>query len=124
MAELSGMFARLLDRAARAAGYVIKNDEIPEDWQDAQVDTRDGLGMFPWNPLDSDEDAFRLMVDLDIAVRRFKEHSTVIAYGPKTDAHPEGFDALQHCEPGGHYMAARVAIVAVAAAMHQEGTND
>ena len=59
----------LLQAAAKAAGLVL----VPYTWNkgtgwDHEGFTLAGEGPYEWNPLESDEDAFRLAVTLDIDI--------------------------------------------------------
>ncbi|WP_027949837.1 hypothetical protein [Haliea salexigens] len=57
----------LLEAAARAGGYVL---EWREDYQCMEYPNKPD---FCWNPLESDADAFRLMVDCEIDVEYLNE---------------------------------------------------
>lgn len=68
----------LLTTAAKAAGYdvvFVHDDNLP-----MRRDTRPDGKMKHWNPLNSDEDAFKLMVDLQMEVCVWSDRININSY--------------------------------------------
>lgn len=116
----------LLERAAKAAGYVVESkrsnggawcypiDEQPDE-------DGDHPGLFSWNPLTDDGDALRLAVKLRIDAL-FDGHDSpnahieAVANMPGKDVQPWAAESMKE-DP---YAATRRAIVRAAAAMGGE----
>lgn len=62
--------------AARAAGYTVESYDA--DW--VKLTGKDGLTEY-WNPLEYDEDVFRLMVDCEVEARFCDDVVTCRVYG-------------------------------------------
>lgn len=108
---------QLLEDAARAAGIEVIRSRLDDPmWRDMlirQSARNPHHENGSWNPLTDDGDALRLAVKLRIPFHVFDRSG--IAYGKKTDAHPEGYDAQEFYESD-PYAATRRAIVRAAAA--------
>lgn len=97
----------MLEKAAKAAGYEVKWNKLMECFQI--------LGT-KWNPIDSDADAFRLMVDCGIDVEYI--HALVKASVWSSGADSRFLRATE-TSPTDKHAATRRAIVRSAAAMSE-----
>lgn len=101
----------LLERAAKAAGYVVKGAGVDADDAFAclVINAGHGTRRFRWNPLTDDGDAFRLAVRLEVTVDSHGLFARVVMpYGPILALEQKGTDPLA---------ATRRAIVRAAAAL-------
>lgn len=95
--------------AAKAAGYTVEWNKVLECFMFVPAETS---WYVPWKPLDSDADAFRLMVDCGLAVSTAAGSASAVLYS-------EGGGAEWFFVPFGtdKHAATRRAIVRAAAAM-------
>ena len=101
---------QLLERAAKAAGYDVYF------WSDkcARMDTH---GTPNWNPIESDADAFRLMVDCSLMVLVFDLRVIVEDSGPLIKEQYADHNNDKHA-------ATRLAIVRAAAQSQESAQNE
>lgn len=101
---------KLLELAAKAAGYDINFNEPVNDWYPHGYDSDGNVAKW-WNPIKCDGDALRLAVTLEMAVT---------VYCVCTDAQAYGKGSIRETDGTDNYATTRRAIVRAAAAIGEQ----